>query len=150
MASQSSSKNTAPANEMVIKPVAAAVLLIIGGVIVVLVGILFALGSASVSHLSPQNLSRLNLSINATNESELAEVQSLSQVVETAGIIGAIGGLIMIISGTMAYTRAPNGVKMWGVAALIGTLLGIGAFGGLVVGFILGLIGSILALTYKP
>jgi len=56
----------------------------------------------------------------------------------------------MIIGAVMMYTK-PSSAKMWGVIVLILSILSwVTAIGGYVIGFILGLIGGILALVFKP
>ncbi len=66
------------------------------------------------------------------------------------GIVGVVMGIIMVIGGFMMYSK-PTTVKLWGLIVLI---LSIGswvtAIGGFGIGFLLGLIGGILGLTFQP
>jgi len=66
------------------------------------------------------------------------------------GVVGIIMGLIMVVGAFMLYSK-PSSAKMWGIIILILSILSwVTAVGGLVIGFILGLIGGILAIVYKP
>ncbi len=107
------------------KPVAAVMLVLVGGILVLLGGILFAaLGAALFSLI------------------QLAGVGSL------LGIIGIVSGLAMIFSAFMMWSTDPMRVRMWGVIAIIFSLLSIANGGGFVIGFILGVVGSIMAFAY--
>lgn len=69
------------------------------------------------------------------------------------GIIGYFGllwGLLIIISALLMYFR-PNEHVMWGILVLVFSFLSwIGTLGGLVIGFILGLVGGTLAIIWNP
>ena len=67
------------------------------------------------------------------------------------GLLGLIFGVIVIISALM-LNRNPHEHTTWGVLIIIFSVLSIfgSAMGGFGVGLILGIIGGILALTWKP
>ena len=67
------------------------------------------------------------------------------------GIFGIIFGTIVIISAVMLNGK-PQEHSTWGTLIIIFSLLSIfgGAMGGLGVGLVLGLVGGILAVTWKP
>jgi len=66
------------------------------------------------------------------------------------GVVGIIMGLIMVVGSFMLYSK-PTRAKMWGIIILVLSILSwVTAVGGLVIGFILGLIGGILAIMFKP
>jgi hypothetical protein len=67
------------------------------------------------------------------------------------GILGLIFGVIVIISAIM-LNRRPEQHSTWGILILVFSVLSIfgSAMGGFGIGLILGLIGGILALTWKP
>jgi hypothetical protein len=66
------------------------------------------------------------------------------------GILGLVFGVIVIISANMLNSK-PNEHSTWGTLILIFSVLSIfGSAGGLGVGLILGIIGGILAITWKP
>ena len=67
------------------------------------------------------------------------------------GIVGAVFGIVIIISAVMLNGRS-NGHTTWGVLIIIFSALSV--FGGMMSGFglgaILGVIGGILAIVWKP
>jgi hypothetical protein len=67
------------------------------------------------------------------------------------GILGLIFGIIVIISAFMLNSK-PQEHSTWGVLIVIFSVLSIfgGTMGGFGVGLILGLIGGILGITWKP
>ena len=69
---------------------------------------------------------------------------------ELFGVLGLIFGVIVIVSAIMLNSR-PQEHSTWGVLIVIFSALSIfgGAMGGLGVGLILGLVGGVLAITWK-
>ena len=65
------------------------------------------------------------------------------------GIIGIISGIMMIISAAMINTTNKAQIKTWSVIALIFSVVSIANFGGFVIGFLFGLVGSILGLVVE-
>ncbi|MEM3733232.1 MAG: DUF6114 domain-containing protein [Candidatus Bathyarchaeia archaeon] len=66
------------------------------------------------------------------------------------GFFGLISGIIVVISALMLNFKPENHVA-WGTLILLFSVLSIfGGAGGFAVGLILGVIGGILALTWKP
>jgi hypothetical protein len=67
------------------------------------------------------------------------------------GILGLIFGVIVVISAIMLNSK-PQEHATWGTLIVLFSVLSIfgGAMGGFGVGLILGLIGGVLALTWKP
>jgi Family of unknown function (DUF6114) len=67
------------------------------------------------------------------------------------GIVGLIFGAIVIISAFMLNSK-PEQHSTWGTLILIFSVLSIfgSAMGGFGVGLVLGLIGGVLAITWKP
>jgi hypothetical protein len=67
------------------------------------------------------------------------------------GILGLIFGIIVIISAFMLNSK-PQEHSTWGILIVIFSVLSIfgGTMGGFGVGLILGLIGGILGITWKP
>jgi hypothetical protein len=114
------------------KPTAAMVLSLIGGIFVIIGGAFIAFVGSLIG------------SLNVTGAS------SASTTALALGIVGVIMGLIMVVGAFMMYSK-PTSAKMWGVIVLILSIISwVTAFGGLFIGFLLGLIGGILALTFKP
>jgi len=67
------------------------------------------------------------------------------------GIVGILFGVVVIIGALMLHNN-PSQHTTWGLVIVIFSALSIfgGAMAGLGIGFVLGLIGGILALTWKP
>lgn len=67
------------------------------------------------------------------------------------GIVGLIFGLIVIISAFMLNSK-PEQHSTWGTLIVLFSVLSIfgSAMGGFGIGLILGLIGGVLAVTWKP
>lgn len=67
------------------------------------------------------------------------------------GILGLIFGIIVIISAFMLNSK-PQEHSTWGILIVIFSVLSMfgGTMGGFGVGLILGLIGGILGITWKP
>ncbi len=67
------------------------------------------------------------------------------------GIMGLIFGLIVIISALMLNSK-PEQHSTWGILIVIFSVLSVfgSAMGGFGLGLVLGLIGGILAITWKP
>jgi hypothetical protein len=67
------------------------------------------------------------------------------------GILGLVFGIVVIISSLM-LNHKPQEHSKWGVLIVVFSVLSIfgSAMGGFGVGLILGLIGGVLAITWKP
>ena len=67
------------------------------------------------------------------------------------GILGIVFGVIVIISAVMLNSK-PQEHSTWGMLIVVFSALSIfgGPMGGLGVGLVLGLVGGILAVTWKP
>jgi len=67
------------------------------------------------------------------------------------GIAGVLFGVVVIVSALMLYNKPVDHAK-WGIVIIIFSVLSIfgSAMAGFGVGLILGLIGGILALSWKP
>ncbi len=80
----------------------------------------------------------------------LANGGSSGTTVTAVGIIGIIMGIIVIVGGVMMKSK-PDKAKMWGAVVVVFSILSwFTAVGGLVVGFLLGLAGGIMAIRFKP
>jgi Family of unknown function (DUF6114) len=72
-----------------------------------------------------------------------------------SGIIGAVGsfglasGIIVLLSGILLRTSTSNRTT-WGVLIIVFSVVSFFGTGGFIIGAILGIIGGIMALTWKP
>jgi len=66
------------------------------------------------------------------------------------GILGLIFGIVVVISALLLNSNPGEHTK-WGTLILIFSLLSImGGMGGWLIGLILGVVGGVLAITWKP
>lgn len=107
------------------KPTAAFVLSLIGGIFILLAGVVLGTLGAAFTFF-------------------------LGGIGGVIGIFGLIWGIIVIIGSVMLYSQ-PEQHTVWGIIILVFSILSwFGALGGFLIGFILGLVGGILAIVFKP
>jgi apolipoprotein N-acyltransferase len=107
-----------------IKPTAAFILSLIGGIFILLWGlVLFAIGAAIAFIFGGGIL--------------------------IIGGVEILSGLIVMIAGILLYVH-PEQHTMYGVLVLVFSIVSLVGLGGLLLGFILALIGGILGITHKP
>ncbi|HTT44657.1 MAG TPA: DUF6114 domain-containing protein [Thermoplasmata archaeon] len=110
-------------------PTAAAVLSIIGGIFILLGGIAEVFIGAAVSSVT---------------------LGEQGQGLTALGVLGALMGIFILVLGILLFT-SPDSHITYGVLILIFSLISLTSFlGGFVLGFLLSLIGAILALTWHP
>jgi hypothetical protein len=67
------------------------------------------------------------------------------------GVLGLVWGILTLIGAIMINSGEPSKVKTGSILVLIFSIISwVGALGGFFIGFLLGLIGAILGLTWKP
>jgi MFS family permease len=118
------------------KPTAAFVLSLIGGIFILLFGIIFGI------------LPFLFGAVIAA----IPGLGGFGGIIIVLGLLGIIYGILVIIGAALIYTGDKGKVKIGGILVLLFSILSIfsPAFGGIIIGFILGLVGGILALVWKP
>lgn len=125
-------------------PRAASILAIVGSVLIILCGALlmavsvFILPNVSFASvqtptgLAPGSLPRL-----------------VSGIVGGIGLFGLVSGVIVLASAVLLLA-VPNQTRTWGVLILVFSILSFLGLGGFVIGAVLGIVGGILALRWKP
>ncbi len=112
-------------------PVGAFILTLIGGIIILLAGIVtatfYAIFGAAVGSLLP----------------------GLGALLIGLAVVSLLFGLI-IIFGAIQMRAKPQSAKMWGILVIVLAFLSFVGGGGYVIGFLLALIGGILALVWRP
>jgi hypothetical protein len=73
----------------------------------------------------------------------------VSGITAVVGTLGLVSGIIVLFSGVMLRTN-PSQHTVFGVLVLVFSVLSFFGFGGFIIGAILGIIGGIMALTWKP
>jgi amino acid transporter len=116
--------------KMVEKPTAAFALSLIGGVFILLGGIVYVAASSWVGSLG--------FGLGAS-------------VLAGLGVFGLICGILTILGAVWINSGEEDKVRNGSILVLIFSIVSwFGAAGGFFIGFILGLIGAILGLTWKP
>lgn len=78
-------------------------------------------------------------------------VQFMKTILIILGAVGMVVGVLLIIAASQINSGVPGKVKTWSTIGIILSVISLlVAGGGFYVGFILGLIGGILGLTWKP
>jgi hypothetical protein len=118
------------------KPTAAFVLSLIGGIFILLFGIIFGI----IPFLFGAVIAAI------------PGIGGIGGIIIVLGLLGIIYGILVIIGAALIYTGDKGKVKIGGILVLLFSILSIfsPAFGGIIIGFILGLVGGILALVWKP
>ena len=120
------------------KPTAAFILSLIGGMLILLPGLFVTIAFNSYGlyegeHMMGWHMMGWNMMWFST----------------LAGFIGLASGIMIIIGSLMLYSR-PKEATVWGTIIVAFSVISLVGMGGFFVGFVLGLIGGILALTWKP
>ncbi len=64
-------------------------------------------------------------------------------------ILGLVTGILVLVGALMLRSR-PEQASSWGVIILVFSIISLLGMGGFFIGAVLGLVGGILALTWKP
>jgi hypothetical protein len=125
-------------------PKTGSVLALVGGLIMILGGAIFLGASLFViPHINlsnvtvPQGFDRANLPA------------LISGVLEVMGSFGLVCGSVVLISAAMLLAKVGQR-RTWGILILVFSVLSFVGLGGFVVGAILGIIGGVLVLRWKP
>ncbi len=73
----------------------------------------------------------------------------VSGITAVVGAFGLISGVMVLISGIMLRS-SPAQRSIWGALIVVFSVLSFFGFGGFIIGAILGIIGGVMALTWKP
>jgi hypothetical protein len=73
----------------------------------------------------------------------------VSGITAVVGTLGLVSGIIVLLSGVMMRIH-PEQHTIFGVLVLVFSVLSFFGFGGFIIGAILGIIGGIMAMTWKP
>ena len=119
------------------------ILALVGGALIVLVDIfLLALSIVILPHLNYTNF----MSPRGYTGSPGAIA---SGFVGAIAVFGLICGIIVTMSAVLLRLK-PDQRQTWGVLVLVFSVLGFFGFGGFIVGSVLGIVGGILTLRWKP
>jgi hypothetical protein len=125
-------------------PKTAAILALAGGVIIVLGGVMF-IGVASfvIPHMNLAN-------VTVPKGMDRASLPGLiSGILTVMGGFGLVCGAIVLVSATMLLAKVGTR-RTWGILILVFSVLSFVGLGGFVLGAILGIVGGVLTLRWKP
>jgi len=127
-------------------PKTASILALVGGIIILLAGVLFV--AVSVFILPNINYGHYNMTIpQGLNPAAIPTL--VSGVVGVMGAFELVSGVIVLVSAVMLLSNLGQR-KTWGVLILVFSILSFIGFGGFFAGAILGMVGGILTLRWKP
>jgi hypothetical protein len=86
--------------------------------------------------------------VNSTNFLSSSVPGFVGGIVTSVGVFGLISGIIVLVSGVMLRTNSSQRT-LWGTLILVFSVLSFLGTGGFVIGAILGIIGGIMALTWR-
>lgn len=125
-------------------PKTASILALVGGMIIILGGVIFI--GAAVYILPHLNYSNMTL----PQGMDRASLPGLiSGIVGVMGAFGLVCGAVVLVSATMLLARVGQR-RTWGILILIFSVLSFIGLGGFILGAILGIVGGILTLRWKP
>ena len=131
-------------NKMTAYPKTASILALVGSVLIVLCGTLLIWVSAAI-------LPNVNLP-NVSTPPQLApgSIPAIaSGVVGGMGLFGLVTGAIVLASSVLLLAK-PSQQWTWGVLILVFSALSLFGMGGFLLGAVLGMVGGILVLRWKP
>ena len=127
-------------------PKAASIFALVGGILIVIGGTLLV----AVSSFILPHLHFTNLTMPPRSPFTAADMPGLvSGMVGTMGVFGLVSGVIVLISAIMLITK-PSRSRTWGVLILVFSVLSFLGLGGFIAGALLGIVGGILTLRWKP
>jgi len=125
-------------------PKTGSILALVGGILIMLTGSLLVLVSTFI--LPHLNFSNLTVPQGLTSASMPALI---SGVVGVMGTFGLVSGIIVLVSAVLLLANVgPR--NTWGILILVFSVLSFLGLGGFVIGAILGIVGGILTLRWKP
>jgi hypothetical protein len=125
-------------------PKTASILALVGGILMILGGALFLF--VSVVILPNLNYGNLHVPPHLTAAAIPAIV---SGAVGVMGLFGLVSGAIVLLSAVMLLANVGER-KTWGVLILVFSILSFLGLGGFIAGAVLGIVGGILALRWRP
>ena len=132
-----------PAVSSAEKPTAAFAVSLIAGILILINGLVLGAVSSFVDILSLIGTRGPGPVVGAK------EAMMLTGILGVLTAVGVVLGIVVIVAAVMLY-RNPAQKTLWGVLVLVLSIVSIFVGGGFLLGLILGVIGGILALTWKP
>jgi hypothetical protein len=116
------------------KPTAAFVLSLLGSIFIIIGGLIYAVIFSFIGGIF--------------DFIGFGELGAMAMII---GVLGIVWGILALVGAIMMNSEDKNKVRTGAILVLIFSILSwFGAAGGFFIGFLLGLIGSILGLTWNP
>jgi len=125
-------------------PRTASILALLGGLFMILGGVIFV--GAAVYVIPHLNLGNITVP-QGMNTASLPAL--ISGVLTVMGSFGLVCGAVVFVSATLLLAKAGQR-RTWGILILVFSVLSFIGLGGFVIGAILGIVGGILTLRWKP
>ena len=119
------------------------VLALIGGALIVLVDLILL--TVSIVILPHLNYTNFNSPRGYTGSPGALAAGFVGAI----AVFGLICGVIVTMSAVLLRLK-PNQRQTWGILVLVFSILGFFGFGGFIVGSVLGIVGGIMTLRWKP
>ena len=131
------------------KPLIATALVVVAGLIILLFGVIAAFNVNSYN-----TTAILNNITNITNLTKQGITPAKQQALlkesfEIAAGIGIMCGIVVMAAGYGMYSGDQKRIKNFAIVALVFSIISIFGGGGSIIGMILGIIGSVIALLHK-
>ncbi len=127
------------------KPTAAFIISLIGGIFILLGAISLFLFYISISLVAPSEHM-----VPSSGESMMWQIVPMYIYSATTGVlISMISGIVVIIGAIQLYS-SPHRNQTWGTMIIVFAVISLFGTGGFLIGAILGIIGGILALIWRP
>jgi len=116
------------------KPTAAFVLSLLGAIFIIIGGLIYAVVFSIIGSVF-----------------DLFGFGGLGGIITIMGVLGIVWGILVLVGALMMNSEDKGKVRTGSILVLIFSILSwFGAAGGIFIGFLLSLIGSILGLTWHP
>lgn len=127
------------------KPTAAFALALIGAIFIIINAVLALIGGLFIAGMAGEYSEWLEMIPGAG-----AAVGAYVAIILIYAIVGLVFGVLVLVGATMINSGEKSKVKTGSILALVFSILSIFVGGGFYIGLILGLIGGILGLIWKP
>jgi hypothetical protein len=127
------------------KPTAAFALSLVGAIFIIINAVLMLIGGLFIAGMAGEYSEWLGMIPGAGSM-----VGAYITIILIIAIVGLIFGILVLVGATMINSGEKSKVRTGSIMVLIFSILSLFTASGFYIGFILGLIGGILGLIWKP